>query len=258
MGAVPGEGGFLEDHFSGHAAAYAAHRPSYPPELVDRLADLAPGRALAWDCGCGNGQLSVPLAERFARVIASDASATQLIRARRHPRVGYARFLAERPGLAPATGARGFDLVVAAQAAHWFDLEAWFEPVRRVTRRGALVALASYDRMRVDDRVDAVVERFYTGALAPYWPERRRHVEDRYASLPFPFQELPAPELELRERWSMQQLADYVETWSSARALERAAGRGPIESFRRELREAWGRAPESEVRWPLALRLGRR
>ena len=68
----------FKDHFSTNNAGYAAHRPTYPPALVDFLANAAPGRELALDVGCGTGQLSMLLAERFDRVIATDASAQQL------------------------------------------------------------------------------------------------------------------------------------------------------------------------------------
>src|SRR5690606_34074924 len=97
----PGGAGF-PDHFSGHADEYAAHRPAYPPALVDYLAGRAPGRRLAWEAGCGSGQLSVPLAGRFQRVIATDASAEQLARAAPHPRVEYRRARAEASGLPDA------------------------------------------------------------------------------------------------------------------------------------------------------------
>ena len=65
----------FKDHFSDLAAGYAAHRPTYPKGLVDYLAGLAPARRLAWDCGCGSGQLSTLLADAFERVTATDASA---------------------------------------------------------------------------------------------------------------------------------------------------------------------------------------
>jgi len=68
--AQAGRSGF-HDHFSQVAAGYAVHRPTYPAAVAALLAELAPRRDLAWDNGCGSGQLSVLLAGRFARVIAS-------------------------------------------------------------------------------------------------------------------------------------------------------------------------------------------
>lgn len=44
------------DHFSGVSAAYAAFRPRYPSALFDFLAQAAPARNAAWDCGTGSGQ----------------------------------------------------------------------------------------------------------------------------------------------------------------------------------------------------------
>src|SRR5439155_25705660 len=79
----------FKDHFSEVAAAYAAHRPSYPAALVDFLARLAPARRLAWDSGCGSGQLSVLLAGPFERVVATDASRQPIAQAAPHPKEEY-------------------------------------------------------------------------------------------------------------------------------------------------------------------------
>lgn len=244
----------FRDHFSDRAAGYAAHRPTYPPALVDFLAGVSPGRELAWDCGCGSGQLTVLLAGRFERVIGLDASAEQLARATPHPRVEYRCARAESSGLADAA----VDLAVAAQAAHWFDLAAYYAEVRRVVRPGGVVALVTYGRLSVVDDVDAVVDRFYSEVLGPYWPPERRHVEDGYRSLPFPFEEIEAPRLEMCQEWTLGRLIGYVETWSAVRALEAAEGCAAVEAFRRELARAWGRAGVVRpVRWPLSLRVGR-
>jgi len=63
--------------FETGGADYARHRPTYPPALVDFLADHCARTELAVDVGCGNGQLSRLLTARFAKVIATDASADQ-------------------------------------------------------------------------------------------------------------------------------------------------------------------------------------
>lgn len=244
----------FKDHFSDGAAAYAVHRPTYPVALVDYLAGIAPHRGLAWDCGCGSGQLSVLLAARFERVIATDASADQIGRASPHPQVDYRCAPAEASGLPDAA----VDLATTAQAAHWFDLNAYYAEVMRVARPGAIVALVTYGIMTVDDDVDPAIRHFSTDVLAPYWPPERRHVEDGYRSLSFPFDELRAPTLEIRVDWTLRDVIGYVETWSAVRAMEKAVARASLEAFHRDLTRAWGSdATVRPVRWPLALRVGR-
>jgi SAM-dependent methyltransferase len=244
----------FKDHFSDRAAAYAAHRPAYPVALVDFLAAIAPRRSLAWDCGCGSGQLSVLLADRFERVIATDASAEQIAQATPHPNVHYRCAPAEASGLPDAT----VDLASAAQAAHWFDLNAYYAEVKRVARPGAIVALVTYGIMTVDDAVDPVIRHFYADVLAPYWPPERRHVDDGYRSLWFPFDEVQAPKLDIRVDWMLTDVIGYVETWSAVRAMEKAEARASLAALRRDLTRAWGSdATVRPVRWPLALRVGR-
>jgi methylase of polypeptide subunit release factors len=65
------------DRFAAVSDEYARFRPGYPSSLFDWLAGIAPARDLAWDCATGSGQAAVDLAERFARLIATDASEAQ-------------------------------------------------------------------------------------------------------------------------------------------------------------------------------------
>jgi SAM-dependent methyltransferase len=243
----------FQDRFSAGAARYAAHRPSYPRDLIDFLAAVAPRREVAWDAGCGSGQLSVPLAERFDQVIATDASAGQIDSANRHPRIEYRKARAEASGL-PDNSA---DLAVSAQAAHWFDIDRYYDEVRRVGRPDAVIALVTYGAVSADNEIDSIVERFYSEILGPYWAPERRHVEDGYRSLRFPFEEIAAPHLEIQARWALGDLIGYIGTWSAVAALEAAEGRDPFDAFERELTRAWSSGPlVRRVRWPLTVRAG--
>ena len=244
----------FKDHFSAHATQYAAHRPTYPPALVDALADLAGGTRLALDCGCGTGQLSVPLAARFDRVIAIDGSAAQVAAAGRHPRVEYRVAVAESSGLP----ARTVDLVAVAQAAHWFDLTRFYAEVRRVGRTGGLLALLTYGNIDTDADVVRVVQGFRRDVIDRFWPPERIHVDTGYRQLPFPFEELEPPAFVLEQNWSLGDFLGYIDTWSAVRAAEGAMGRAPLETFADMLRDVWG-PPESRriIRWPLSMRLGR-
>src|SRR4051812_23723940 len=128
------------DHFTAVAARYATYRPHYPPELAAALAERCERTDLAWDSGCGNGQLSVALAEHFTHVIATDPSRAQIDQATARENLEYRCEPSEASTL--ATGSA--DLVVAAQAAHWFDWPRYVAEVARVARPGALAALVSY------------------------------------------------------------------------------------------------------------------
>ncbi|MEQ9397906.1 MAG: class I SAM-dependent methyltransferase [Longimicrobiales bacterium] len=240
------------DHFSERADLYARFRPTYPPALADALALHARGRSLAWDAGCGSGQLSVALAGVFDRVHATDLSPAQLEGARPHPGVHYA---CEDSG-ACSLGDGAAELVVAAQAAHWFDLEAFYAEAARVGGAGGIVALVSYGATRIAPELDRVIEAFRLGTLGPHWPPGRCHVEDGYASLPFPFAPLPAPSLDLRAHWTVDEFLGYVASWSGTRRLLKAEGRDRLEAFGREIRALWG-SGRRLVGWPLAIRQGR-
>jgi SAM-dependent methyltransferase len=245
----------FKDHFSAIAARYAAYRPRYPDALVDALAERADTGGVVWDVGCGNGQLSVALAERFRRVIATDPAQAQLDRAIAHPRVEYRRASAEDSGLSGAS----VSLVVAAQAAHWFDWPRFLAEVERVAVPGALVALVSYGNLVVGGgAAGAEIERFREGAAGRYWPPERRHVESGYRDLVMPWPEVEAPPLEMTAEWTRDELVGYVSSWSATARLVEAEGTGPFDAFRAALAAAWPDDERRLVRWPLLVRLARR
>ncbi len=244
----------FKDHFSTRSAEYAAYRPTYPGALVDYLASLCERTDVALDVGCGTGQLSMLLAERFPWVIATDASAQQIETAERRENVEYIVAPAERSGLPEDS----VDLVTVAQAAHWFDLPLFYAEARRVGRQGTVIALITYGVLQADAEVDPAIQHFYRDVVGPYWPPERRHVEEGYRSLDFPFEEFSAPPLAIEVQWRASDLVGYAETWSAVRGAERALGHSPIPAFERELKEAWG-DPDlwRTIRFPLSLRVGR-
>lgn len=244
----------FKDHFSSNNSGYAAHRPTYPKELVDFLAAIAPSRQLALDVGCGTGQLSVPLADRFAQVVATDASAQQILSAAPHARVTYRTAPAEDSGLVPHSA----DLITVAQAAHWLDLTVFYDEVRRIARTDAAIALITYGVLRVEgDAADAVAQRFYYDVIGSYWPPERKHVENGYRLLDFPFEEVVAPPLAIDVSWRRDDLVGYIDTWSAVRAAEKVLGPEPVAAFRDDLARAWGDPEQTRrVRWPLSLRVG--
>ncbi len=244
----------FKDHFSSHAAYYAAHRPTYPPALVAYLASLPERRALALDSGCGAGQLSAALGDVFEQVIATDASAEQIAHAAPHRHVEYRCAPAERSGLAD----HSVDLATVAQAAHWFDLDAFYAEMRRVLRPGGALALITYGVTLTDGAAGEVLSHFYYDVIGPYWPPERVHVESGYRDFAFPFREEIAPPIDMRALWTLDRLIGYADTRSAVRQAEKALGRAPVVRFRADIAAAWGDpAQPHEIRWPLSLRVGR-
>jgi SAM-dependent methyltransferase len=242
----------FKDHFSGHAADYAKFRPDYPTELFDYLASVSPQRELAWDCATGNGQAAVGLATHFGNVIATDASARQIESARPHSRISYRVAPAEASGI----NSELVDLVLVAQALHWFDLNRFFMEARRVLKENGKLAVSNYLHVRISPEIDALVSRFYLETTGPFWPPERHLVETNFEGIQFPFPELGSRQFEMRHQWHLGQLAGYLGTWSATKGFIAARGFDPVDSLVEELRAAWGN-PElpRQATWSLQLRV---
>jgi SAM-dependent methyltransferase len=244
----------FKDHFSGHAEQYAEFRPRYPAALFTYLATIAPSRQLVWDCASGNGQAAVALARRFRKVIATDASAAQIENAIPHQRVEYRVAPAEKSGLAPASA----DLVVAAQALHWFDIAAFFAEAQRVLVPGGVVAVWAYGLMSISPKIDPLVQHFYRDTTNEFWPPERDLVEAQYRTIEFPFDEVVPPHFDMRVKWNLERLLGYLRTWSATQKFIAARGFDPVVPLGEELQKHWGAAERIRVvKWPLALRIVR-
>lgn len=248
--------GSFPDHFSGVSGAYAEFRPRYPEALFDWLAGLVPRGELAWDCATGSGQAALALAPRFARVVATDASAEQVAAAPPHPRVEYRVARAEESGLS----ADSVDLVTVAQALHWFDRPAFYGEADRVLRRDGALAVWTYGHPRLDTpAADEVFQRFYSGTVGPYWPPERALVDAGYRTIDFPFRQVEPPAFEMETRWPLAALLGYVGTWSATTRFRGAKGFDPVPRLATELAARWGDPAEPRrIHWPLSLRVGRR
>ena len=246
----------FRDHFSSVAARYAAFRPRYPKELFSYLASIAPGKELAWDCACGNGQATADLAGHFAKVVGTDGSAEQISAAKAHSKIEYRVAPAERSGLVDGS----VDLVTVAQALHWLPLDAFYAEVRRVLKGRGIFAVWSYGATKIDSEpVDELVQDFHYNRIGPYWPPGREHVEEGYRSLPFPFSEITTPKFEMTARWNLEQLIGYFSSWSGTQRYTEALGKSPLPQLEAELLTVWGDPSVPRlITWPLTLRCGRK
>ena len=245
------EGGF-HNYFGPQASRYREYRPQYPAALFEYLTRVAGGAGVAWDCATGNGQAAVQLADHFVSVTATDPSDAMIAHAIPNPRVTYsvAKYESGLPD-------RSANLVTVAQALHWFDIEPFVRETRRVLAPGGLLAAWCYSKCSVDPNVDAIVDRFYSVTLRPFWARERRHVDEGYRTIALPIDELAPPTFEMIEQWSLPEFAAYIRTWSAVNKLIEVRGEEPVRAFEENLAKRWG-APQlpRPVRWPVHLRVG--
>ncbi|MDY7108449.1 MAG: class I SAM-dependent methyltransferase [Planctomycetota bacterium] len=149
----------VTDYFTGLADGYAAYRPGYPPEAIATALEGLARPVRVADVGCGTGICSRLLAEAGAEVIGLEPNADMLAVARRHPppvtgRIAYRLAGAEDTGLPDDS----VDLVICAQAFHWFDAPAALAEFRRILVSGGGRLALLWNRRDQSDRFMAGYE----------------------------------------------------------------------------------------------------
>lgn len=234
--------------------AYARYRPHYPAALRTYLQHIAPQHHHALDVGCGSGQLTRQLAQVFERVTGLDPSAQQIANAPAHAGIDYRVAPAEQ---LPAD-LHDIDLITVAQAAHWFDLPAFYAEVRRIAAPGAAIALISYGVLQTDLLLADRFQRFYAQEVGPWWPPERRLVDSGYADIDFPFSPLAAPEMTIDLTWDRDAFLGYISTWSAVKQAREHGQQPLLMQFYADINALWGDPARTRLfRWPVAIRAGR-
>lgn len=240
--------------FENNGANYAAFRPTYPSGLVKALADLCPRQHRALDVGCGTGQLTTLLSEHFTQVIGTDASQSQLASAQTADNIRYLHEPAEKTSLEN----HSVDLIVVAQAAHWFDLNAFYQEVKRIATPDAIIALISYGVPYIESTANASFQQGYWQLTHTFWPEERKHVENNYLELPFPFRPLDFPDFFIHKDLNFDEMVGYIRTWSAYKNAQKQAQTHAFETFFTQLEHAWGtKTKRHPITWPISVKVGK-
>jgi SAM-dependent methyltransferase len=207
--------------FSGKVADYVASRPDYPAALFDALAahcGLQTGARIA-DVGSGTGLLSLGLLQRGWQVVGVEPNAAMRAAAQEilSEHVSH-RCVDGSAEAIPLTDA-SVELVTAAQAFHWFEVDAARNECLRVLKPDGQVALIWNDR-RADDVLHVALDEVFAAfggakraALLPHeeradvprffggapvrewrWPHEHRLGAAGLASLVFSRSYMPARE----------------------------------------------------------------
>ena len=243
----------FKDYFSDHAAGYASYRPHYPVAMFTWLAQQCTQHRNVWDCATGSGQAAVALTPFFQHVVATDASYSQLTQATPHDNIHYVCASAEQVPLV----SHSLDLITVAQAAHWFDRPRFYREVDRLLASNGVLALWCYGLFQIAPEIDRLIHDYYQHTLGDYWPPERRHIEQAYREIGFPYTQRPAPEYTMQVDWNLPQVMGYLATWSATRIYIKTTDNDPLPKLEQQLIELWG-DPETprSIQWPLHLKVG--
>lgn len=240
----------VKDNFSHNSQNYAQFRPSYPDEVFAFLETILNGRGRTWDCATGNGQVAVKLADLFDEVQATDLSENQLKNAVLNPKIHYSQQVAEQTNFPEAS----FDCVTVGQAIHWFDFEKFYLEVKRVLKPNGVFVVLGYGNLRTDNEaIQKWIERLYFEVLHDYWDPERKYIDEKYQTIPFPFEEIPCPEFQIRNSWNREQLLGYLNTWSAVKHYTDKNHGNPIETILNELPTF----DFIQITFPILIRTGR-
>lgn len=251
----------FKDHFSTQSYDYSKYRPDYPQELFDFILAEAgitnPGqleRKTAWDCGTGNGQAAVVLSNYFDKIFATDPSTEQIKNAKQKNNIEYSVASAENSNLP----SNSVDLITVAQALHWFDFDNFFSEVKRVAKSNSVIAVWSYEKCFIDEEIDKVFIHLYKDILGNYWAYERKHVENAYRDIPFPFDKIKEKVFYMKKHWNLNDFMGYLSTWSAVQKYIKTNGNNPLELVVDNFEKAWkNHASIKEVNFPVTVKTGK-
>jgi ubiquinone/menaquinone biosynthesis C-methylase UbiE len=164
--------------FTGLARTYAKARPGYPAGALDFIIEtckLGPASLLV-DVGCGTGISSRLFASQGIPVIGIEPNDDMRVQAEQQnseasmPGLSYRAGKAEDTGLSSCTA----DVVLAAQAFHWFEAEPALAEFHRILKAGGWCVLVWNERDNTDQLTQAYSKLLCTLPTLDMLGEKRR------------------------------------------------------------------------------------
>lgn len=247
----------FKDYFSDLVENYSTFRPQYPENLFKYLAEISPSTHFALDCATGSGQSAISLANYFNQILAIDSSQKQLNQAIHHDKIVYQVGMAEN---LPVEN-HSLDLITVAQALHWFDLEQFYQEVRRVLKPNGLLVAWTYNLLTFENpQLNKLIAKYYNEIVGKYWAEERKSVELGYQNLDFPFEKIvDKPKFHMSAEWNLKHLIGYLGTWSATTLFKKNEGYDPRTFVLEDFANAWHDDPNQTktVTWELSVLIGR-
>lgn len=180
---------------------YARRRGGYPERLIDGIIELhtSTGGALGslLDLGCGPGSATRNLAPHFDRAIGIDPSAEMVrtaVSLGGQTSLGPMQFLQGDAEDCAGVPDQSVDLITAATAAHWFDMDRFWPTAARILKPGGTVAVFTIWRIYVHpaltphaEEIQKILFELEQGTLGPYQKPGNWSLMGLYEDLKMPW-----------------------------------------------------------------------
>ncbi|KAK5047791.1 hypothetical protein LTR84_006456 [Exophiala bonariae] len=186
--------------------AYAQVRRDYHPNVYQAVLDYHTSTGgkldMLVDVGCGPGNAARQLGKNFNHAIGLDPSQGMISMARSlggttatSEAIKFETSNAQQLGanLSPPIQDSSVDLIVAATAAHWFDMSEFWPSAGRILKPGGTVAFWTSGEARTDptlpnaEAIQAAVEEHEERYLRPYFEPGNLLNRNRYRDLLLPW-----------------------------------------------------------------------
>lgn len=245
----------FKDNFSKQAEVYVKFRPTYPKELFEFLKGLTLEHKLAWDCGTGNGQSAIKLADYYENVYATDPSQEQIRNATAHNRIFYKVENAETPN---SIEDNSVDLITVAQAVHWFDFAKFYTQVKRVLKPNGVIAVWAYGIPTINRDIDNIIKDFHDNVVGEFWLPENKLIDKGYSTIPFPFNQIKTPDFFIKKEVTLSETLGHLRSWSATQKYIDKYNENPLEHLSEKLQEHWKNIEiEKEITWKLILKVGK-
>ncbi|MHC1685167.1 MAG: class I SAM-dependent methyltransferase [Clostridiaceae bacterium] len=228
--------------FNINSQLYSKARPQYPKELYEYLNSISSEHKSAWDCACGNGQVAKDLIKYFDRVFATDISENQIKNALKDDGIEYSLQSSEATSFQDNT----FDLICVAQALHWFDYNKFWAEVKRVLKKDGIFAAFGYSWFSIEKEIDLIIKDEVLDKISCYWAPQNKILWDKYHDVDFPFIKLETPNFNMIIEYDLNQLFDYMKSWSATRLCIEENGEDFYVNAYKRVKEVWGNCKEKK------------